>query len=195
MRAKSLMWSATMLLILFAYTPMAMAQDEAATAPQAGPSQNIESRMSGAESEAPAAPSAAVNVNGGPVKQVLAVYNNTAQTTKSTSFVALTGATRVINVPAGGDTVLITFSAECNLLPSANNGVDSVEIAIRDGATPIFGNGDSSFCGGQDYNQNSVQVVRRLAAGTHTIRVFFRTTNTAKEAWLDDWALTILQSD
>jgi hypothetical protein len=194
MRAKSSMWSAMVLLILFAYAPMAMAQDEGAATQKAGSSQNIESRMNGVESQAPAAPSA-INVNGGPIKQVLAAYNNSPQTTKSTSFVALTGATRVINVPAGGDTIVLTFSAECNLLFSNNDGVDSVEIAIRDGATPIFGSGDSSFCGGQDYNQNSLQVVRRLAAGTHTIRVYFRTTNVNKEAWLDDWALTILQSD
>jgi hypothetical protein len=194
MRAKVLRWSAAALLMLFANISLVMAQDEATATQKAGPSQDIETRMSGAESEAPTAP-AAVTVNGGPVKQVLGVYNNTAQTTKSTAFVALTGATRVINVPAGGDTVLITFSAECELLPSANNGIDSVEVVIRDGATTIFGNGDSSFCGGQDYNQNSLQVVRRLAAGSHTIRVYFRTTNAAREAWLDDWALTILQSD
>ena len=195
MRAKVLRWSAAVLLVLFANVPLVMAQEGGEAAPKPGHPQNIETRLSGAQSEAPAAPTAAVGVTGGPVKQITAVYNNTQQTTNSTSFVQLTGATRVINVPAGGDTVLITFSAECELLPSANNGVDSVEIAVRDNGVSIFGNGDSSFCGGQDYNQNSLQVVRRLGAGTHTIRVYFRTTNANREAWLDDWALTILQHD
>ena len=196
MRAKSLLWSAAVLFTLFAYLPV-MAQDEAAgTAQRAEDAQKTDSRMSGADAGAPSAPSLIVSYNGGPIKKVLAVTKNTQQTTTSTAFVAVTGASRVVSVPAGTqDTVVVTFSAECELLPSANDGNHSVEVVIRDGATTIFGNGDSSFCGGQDYNQNSLQVVRRLAAGSHTIRVYFRTTNAAREAWLDDWALTILQSD
>lgn len=190
MRAKSLIWSATVLLILFAHLPVLMAQEKA------GGAQKTESRMRGEEANTPPTPSAPVAVNGGPVTRILAVSNANQQTTKNTNFVALTGAARIVNVPAGGDTVLITFSAECELLPSDNDGNDWVEIDIRDGATSIVGNGDTAFCGGQDYSQNSIQVVRRLTtAGNHTIRVFFRTTDATKEAWLDDWTLTILQSD
>lgn len=188
MKARSIVWSATLLLVLVASLPV-MAQE----AP--GAAQKTTSRLKDTDSEAPSAISAVVAVSGGPVKRVLAVTKNTQQTTKSTSFVAVTSASRVVSVPAGGDTVVITFSAECELLPSANDGDDWVEIDIRDGATSIVGNGDTSFCGGQDYNQNSIQTVRRLTQGNHTIKVFFRTTNAAKEAWLDDWALTILQSD
>jgi hypothetical protein len=189
------MWSAAMLLVLFAYLPV-MAQDEAGAAQRAEDAQKADSRMSGAESETPSAPSATVIVNGGPIKKVLAVTKNTQQTTKSTAFVAVTGATRTVAVPAGTqDTVVVTFSAECELLPSANDGNDWVAVDIRDNGVSIVGNGDTSFCGGEDYNQNSIQAVRRLGAGNHTISVFFKTTKATKEAWLDDWALTILQSD
>lgn len=198
MRAKSLMWSAAMLLILFAYLPV-MAQDEAGAAQRAADAQRTDSRLRGAGSEAPAAPSATVIVNGGPVKKVLGVTKDTEQTTKSTNFVAVTNAQRTVTVPAGGDnadTVLITFSAECELLPSANDGNDWVEVDIRNGNTSLLGaNGDAAFCGGQDYNLNSIQVIKRLSPGNHTIRVLFKTTNATKEAWLDDWTLTILQSD
>lgn len=193
MRAKSLTWSACAFLMLFACLPV-MAQDKPEAA-QKTEAQKTENRMKGTDAQAPAVPQAPIAVSGGPVTKVLAVSNATQQTTKNINFVALTGASRTVTVPAGGDTVVITFSAECELLPSANDGNDWVEIDIRDGATSLVGNGDTSFCGGQDYNQNSIHVVKRLAQGNHVIRVFFRTTDTTKEAWLDDWTLSILQSD
>jgi hypothetical protein len=176
-----------MLLMLFVYLP-AMAQD----APEAR--QKRESRLRREASDQPSAPAAAVVVTGGPVTKVTAVTNLTPQTTKSFNFVAVTGAARVVSVPAGGDTVVITFTAECELFPSNNDDQEWVEVEIRDGTTVLTG-GDLAFCGGQDYSLNSVQVVKRLAAGSHTIRVFFKTTDTTREAWLDDWSLTILQSD
>ena len=187
MRTKSLLWIAAMILIMFVYLP-AMAQD----APEAR--QKRESRLRNENSDKPGSPAAPVTVTGGAVKSVAAITNSTPQTTKSFNFVALTGAARTVSVPAGGDTVVITFSAECELFPSGNDDQDWVEVEIRDGATPLTG-GNLAFCGGQDYSLNSVQVVKRLAAGNHTIRVFFKTTNTTKEAWLDDWTLTILQSE
>jgi hypothetical protein len=98
-------------------------------------------------------------------------------------------------VPAGGDTVVITFSGECELLPSGNDGNDWVGVQIRDNNVPIAGGADGSFCGSEAYGQHSMQVVKRLAAGTHTIRVYWQTTDSTKEAWLDDWTLVILQSE
>ena len=187
MRAKSLLWSAAMLLMMFVYLP-AMAQD----APEAR--QKRESRIQKENSDNPASPAAAVVVTGGAVKAVVGITNANPQVTKSFNFVAVTGAARTISVPAGGDTVVITFSAECELFPSNNDDMDWVEVEIRDGATPLTG-GDLAFCGGQDYSLNSTQVVKRLAAGNHVIRVYFKTTDTTREAWLDDWALTILQSE
>ena len=187
MRAKGLVWSAAMLLMLFVYLPC-MAQD----APEAR--QKREARQQNETSDNPSAPAAAIAVTGGPIKSIQSVYNQTPQTTKSFNFVALTGATRVVSVPAGGDTVVITFTAECELFPSNNDDADWVQVDIRDGSTSLVGT-DLAFCGGADYSLNSVQVVRRLTQGNHTIRVFFKTTDTTREAWLDDWALTILQSE
>ena len=187
MRAKSLLWSAAMLLVMFVYLP-AMAQD----APEAR--QKREARQRSENSDQPSAPAAAVVVTGGAVKSVVAITNQTPQTTKSFNFVAVTGAARTISIPTGGDTVVITFTAECELFPSNNDDQDWVQVDIRDGATSLTGT-DLAFCGGQDYSLNSVQVVKRLTAGNHTIRVYFKTTDTTREAWLDDWALTILQSE
>ncbi len=197
MRAKGLVWSAiAMLLVLVAYS-QAVAQD----APQANAKgesqtqQKTDSRRQGASSSAPTAAAAAVITNGGAVKQVWTATNSAATTTTSTAFVALPGASRTFTVPAGGDTVVITFSGECNLLPSDNDGNDWVGVEIRDNGVRIGGGPDGSFCGSQAYGQNSMQVVRRLAAGTHTIKVYWQTTDTTKEAWLDDWTLVILQSE
>lgn len=195
MRVKGLVGSLSLLLLLIAYAP-AMAQDAPQPSTQdKAQAQKTDSRRQRAGSSAPAAPAAAVSVNGGPVKNIWAVTNNAASTTTSTAFIQLAGAARTFTVPTGGDTVVITFSAECELLPSDNDGNDWVGVQIRDNNTVIGGGPDGSFCGSQAYGQHSIQVVRRLAPGNHTIRVYWQTTNATKEAWLDDWALVILQSE
>ena len=195
MRAKGLVWSVSLLLLLIACSP-ATAQDTPQSRAKAeAEAQKPDARRQRAGSNAPAAPAAVVNTNGGAVKNVWAATSATNTITTSTAFVALAGATRTFSVPAGGDTVVITFSAECELLPSDNDGNDWVGVQIRDNSTVIGGGTDGSFCGSQAYGQHSMQVVRRLAPGTHTIRVYWQTTNATKEAWLDDWALVILQSD
>ncbi|HEX8650564.1 MAG TPA: hypothetical protein VF708_06965 [Pyrinomonadaceae bacterium] len=195
MRVKGLAWSATLLLLLVAYSS-ALAQDAPqANAKDEAQAQKIDSRRQRAGSDAPAAPAAVINTNGGAVKNVWAATSNTSTITTSTAFVQLAGAARTFTVPTGGDTVVITFSAECELLPSDNDGNDWVGVQIRDNSTVIGGGPDGSFCGSQAYGQHSMQIVRRLAAGTHTIKVYWQTTDATKEAWLDDWALVILQSD
>ncbi len=151
--------------------------------------------------------SAFTQVDGGRIKSVYTVVAepNDNVSNSATVMTALPGANRTINIPAGGDTIITTFTAECRLAEDGNHLGDWVQVEIRDNGTPILPtaagvggqNSPLSFCSRDNYESHSVQVVKRLAPGTHRIEVFWKVqlgpgSVNPLAAWLDDWALTIL---
>lgn len=188
MRAKSLMWSIAMLLVLMVSMPTT-AQDAPQIAHQA------ESQSQDRDANVPPTPLASAVVTGGSVKRVLSKTNVGAnvQTNNTTTFVAVTNAQRVVTVPSGGDTFVITFSADCRLFTASIDSDDWVEVEIRDGSTTLA---TGRFCSGLNFSANSMQAAKTLRTqGSHTIKVYFRTREAGKPAVLGDWALTILQAE
>ncbi len=147
--------------------------------------------------------SAFTQVDGGRIKKfytVVAEQNDNVQSI-ATVMTALPGANRTINIPAGGDAIIATFTAEC-ALDRVDEIWDWIQVEIRDNDVPMLptvgvtGQTPLAFCSGPNFESNSVQAVKRLEPGTHRIEVFYRVRpglgGGTLSAWLDDWALTIL---
>ena len=152
----------------------------------------------------PAGPAGAAGAAGpaGPINTgvSLAVKNvssNNDKTTSSTTFSDFTSTT--IDVPAGNTATLVaTFSAES--AASDATGYGSVRIMV-DGTEldPQVGN-DFAFDSRDDStetssSQESHAVVRYkagVAAGSHTIAVQWRTSNSSVKFRLDDWTLSVV---
>jgi hypothetical protein len=149
----------------------------------------------------PGAASAATNVNGNAVTKVVArVSADIAQGTLT--YAPLAGSVININVPAGGDTIIATFTAECLLAGNTDPGSNWVEMRIVDNGTPILPtsniNTPLAFCSDKNSASHSVQVVKRLTPGAHKINVAWRIrkgNGDTLSASLDDWSFTILQAD
>lgn len=149
----------------------------------------------------PGAASAATNVNGNAVTKIVArVSADAAQGTLA--YAPLAGSVINITVPAGGDTIIATFTAECVLAGNTDPSSNWVEMRIVDNGTPILPtnnvNTPLAFCSDTTSASYSVQVVKRLTPGAHKINVAWRIKKGNGDpltASLDDWSFTVLQAD
>jgi hypothetical protein len=148
-----------------------------------------------------AVPSAhSANLTGGNIKAVVAaVSDGYAEGTET--FAPLVGAARTITVPAGGDSVIATFTAECRMHGSTSSN-SWVAVEIRDNGVAMLPSGPSAsrgFCSDESYGSHQIRVIKRLSAGDHTISVAWRIVKNVSSdnvnATLDDWALTVLQAE
>jgi hypothetical protein len=113
------------------------------------------------------------------------------QTTSSTSFVDLTGASATINVPGPGNGLIVArFSAEsqCSSINwcSVQILLDGVEMEPASGMDFRFG--DSQ--GGNPAGAHAMDRSRVIGPGNHTVVVQYAVKVTGT-FWLDDWSLTI----
>lgn len=145
---------------------------------------------------------AAVSVNGGAVKSVQTVTNTSQATTSQLVFTFVPGALKTINVPAGGDTAIITFSAECSLTGNTNPLNNWIELEIRDNNVPIGPTGDGAdplaLCSTSAYTATSLQAVKRLTQGAHQIKVMWKIVKhngDTLNGYLDDYTLSVLVAE
>ncbi len=146
----------------------------------------------------PGTASAASKVNGGAITNVFTITSE-VPATATTAFKLLPGASHTMNVPPAGATVIVNFTAECSLSGNTAPKMNWVEVEIRDDDTPMSPTGDGgdpvAFCSADGYSAHAISAVKRLSAGTHKIRVFFKVFKGNADVVtgsLDDWALTIL---
>lgn len=142
------------------------------------------------------AEAASQTVVGNSIKKVYAAVS-ADPSVGSANYTSLPGAARTISVPAGGDTIVATFTAECVLLGSLGAG-NWVEVQIRDNGQATAP-AATNFCTDRFYGSHALRVAKRLPAGTHDIQVIWRVVDGAPAesltAYLDDWALTVLQAE
>jgi hypothetical protein len=148
------------------------------------------------------APTQALNVNGGAVTSMFASASDDPTPAAPLAFAVVPGAGRTINIPAGADTIIVTFTAECILFGNTDPSVNWVELEIRDNNVPILPTNDGgsplALCSDTNYASHAVQVVKRLTAGSHVIRVYYRVEKGNDDnlaGYLDDWSFTILQAN
>jgi hypothetical protein len=142
---------------------------------------------------------AAVTHTGKAVAKITVVTETSAQTTTSTSFVNLPGASANITVPAGKfQLVNVRFSAEsfCFGASLAGNWC-SVRI-LADGAEMLPNSGfDFAFDASGDtddfWEGNAMERTLVLGGGPHTITAQWGVTNAGVTFRLDDWTLAITQ--
>ena len=146
-----------------------------------------------------AASAAPTYVDGGVAKHVYTAANPDFQGGTFT-YAPLAGAVRTINVPAGGDTIVVTFTAECVLNNSTDPTENWVELLITDNAAPILPTNVEAtplaICSSGNWTSASVMAVKRLTPGSHTIRVSWKINkgdNDSLTAFLDDWSFVIEQ--
>ena len=145
------------------------------------------------------APAAPTFVDGGVAKHVYTAATADFQA-GTLAYAPLAGAVRTINVPAGGDTIVVTFTAECVLKGSTDPEANWVEVLITDNAVPILptnvGADPLAMCSNENFTSAPVTAVKRLAPGSHTIRVSFKINkgnDDSLTAFLDDWSFVIEQ--
>lgn len=153
--------------------------------------------ITGPQQAAPGA-LAPVGASAGSVNHVNVVTETTAQTTSSTAYVNLPGATTTIGVPTGEAAVLVArFTAESQCSGGAAGNWCSVRVLI-DGveANPAagldFAFDSVSAAAAQDFwESNAMDRSRTVGAGTHSVVVQWAVTNAATVFRLDDWSLTV----
>ena len=152
--------------------------------------------ITGPQQAAPG-PAAPVTTTAGSINHVNVVTETNAQSTSSTAFVNLPGATATIGVPSGETAVLLArFSAESQCDGGAAGNWCSVRILI-DGveANPASGLDfafDSVEAGGSGlWTGSSMDRSRLVGGGVRTVVVQWAVTNAATVFRLDDWSLTV----
>jgi hypothetical protein len=134
---------------------------------------------------------------------VKVVRGSAPQTTMSSTFADLPGASTTIRVPSGHRALILArFSGESY----CTDGTDSIAgwcgLRIRignaeaepsdasDPGTPFAFDTDPSS--GDDYYEgNSMDRSRVLGPGLHTVKVQWAVTNPSIFFWVDDWSLTV----
>lgn len=141
---------------------------------------------------------AAVTHSGKAVAKTTVVTETNAQTTSSTSFVALPGATANITVPAGKfQLVNARFSAESYCFSSTATGWCSVRI-LADGTEMLPDSGidfafDASGNADDFWEGHAMERTLVLGQGAHTISVQWVVTDPSIFFRLDDWTLAVTQ--
>jgi hypothetical protein len=142
-------------------------------------------------------------INGKTIGHVNSVTETTAQTTSSTSFVDLPGATTSIGVPAGERAlILVRFSGEsaCTQTGAGSNWcsvrilVDTTEANPAAGLDFAFDstNGGNETTG--SWESHSMDRSLSVGPGLHTVKVQWAVTNASTVFRLDDWTLTVERS-
>ncbi len=148
------------------------------------------------ESASPAAP---ITFTGGTINQVLVVTENVAQTTTSTAFAGIPGATTTVTVPAGQTALIVArFTAESACSGGTGSNWCSVRILIGGvEASPVtgldfaFDSTDASTETSASWESHSMERVRRVGAGTYPVTAQWATTSGSTTFRLDDWTLTV----
>ena len=141
---------------------------------------------------------AAVTHTGKAVAKITVVTETNAQSTSSTSFIALPGATATVTVPAGKfQLVNARFSAESYCFSSTATGWCSVRI-LADGTEMLPDSGedfafDASGNADDFWEGHAMERTLVLGQGTHTISVQWVVTDPSIFFRLDDWTLAVTQ--
>jgi hypothetical protein len=146
-----------------------------------------------------AGPLAPILHTGGSVTQVQVVTESVAMTTSSVPFVDLPGATATVTIPAGSSgLILARFSGESRCSGGVGAQWCSVRVLIGGveadpvvGADFAFDSTDNATETTNSWESHSIERVRRLGAGTYTVKVQWAVTNAATSFRLDDWAFTV----
>ncbi len=156
--------------------------------------------------------------SGGANEGIRKVSQDAPQTTTSTVFINVTGASASWFVPAGDSDLLNAgFSGECRLINSmlSSTNQDWVEIRAQLSRVPaLFGfptfmepySGavdPMAFCSANGWAMHHANWARRVSGGTtgatYTVQIQYKVTNNAPvanalgvlRAWLDDWKLEL----
>ena len=144
--------------------------------------------------------------HGGSIDRVIIARETTDSTTNSTSFVPVPGASAEVLInPGASRLIMARYSAESAC--SGPRGYCSIRIVARNNATgaitqlePAVGK-DMAFDstdGGEEspasWESHSMDRSLRLGAGSYTIRAQRAVTSSATTFRLDDWSLTVEQS-
>ena len=135
----------------------------------------------------------------GYVAQVVSQSSNASSSTTSTSYVDLPSSTQSVTVPAGQTARLyVFFTAESACYGAASSQFCGVRVTV-DGneLQPVSGSVafDSNEGGTATLNYKASHAVARisdtLAAGSHTVKVQYRTSSGSTTLRLDNWAAVI----
>jgi len=141
---------------------------------------------------------AAVTHTGKAVAKITVVTETNAQTTSSTSFVSLPGASANVTVPAGKfQLVNVRFSAESYCFSSSTTGWCSVRI-LADGTEMLPNSGedfafDASGTADDFWEGHAMERTLVLGQGTHNISVQWVVTDPRITFRLDDWTMAVTQ--
>lgn len=136
----------------------------------------------------------------GYVAEVVSQTGTSPQTTTSTSFVDLAGSQQAVTIPEGqAGRLYIVFSAESACYGGTGSQwctvrvlVDGNEANPAVGTDFAFDSTDAANEGSSSWESHAVaRVSETLQAGSHTVKVQWRTTSSATTFRLDDWALVI----
>jgi hypothetical protein len=148
---------------------------------------------------AASSPAFAGTIDGGGIKKVIAATGEDFFTATET-YADIPGATRTINIPAGGDTIIATFTAECALLGNTSEA-NWVAVQIHDNGVAMMPNGPiptQAFCSDGSFGTYQLRTAKRLTAGSHTISVVWRIVKNNTDtmtAYIDDFALIMLATE
>ena len=146
---------------------------------------------------------------GGPIERVAIARESSASSSNSTAFVDIPGASVSVFVPSGATKLIMArYSAESVCF--GGTGLCSVRIVARNSTTGaitllqpaasgaatefVFDSTDAGRETGSSWESHSTDRSLRLGAGSYTIRAQRAVTSSATTFRLDDWSLTVEQS-
>jgi len=143
---------------------------------------------------------AAVTHTGAGVAKITVITETNAQTTSSTSYVPLPGATATITVPAlKTQLVNVRFSAESYCFGSTSLSFNWCSVAVFADGVEMLPNSNFDFAfdanGNADdaWEGHAMERTAVLGPGTHTISLQWAVTNAGVTFRLDDWTMAITQ--
>jgi hypothetical protein len=146
--------------------------------------------------------------SGGFIERVAIARETSATTSSSTSFVDIPGAAVSVFVPSGSSKLIMArYSAESACSGGTGSQYCSVRIVARNSATGAitelqpasgldfaFDSTDAGRETASSWESHSMDRSNRLGAGSYTIRAQRAVTSSATAFRLDDWSLTVEQS-
>ena len=130
----------------------------------------------------------AVTDCGAPIKSVVKSFYNSSFTTQSTTFVTVTNAEAVVNIPAGQtQCVKVRFfaSASCTV----SSALDHCYIKAKEPSILDFPPPSITFSSDPALGARSYEWASRLSAGSHTIRIQALASNGTFT--LSNWTLSV----
>jgi hypothetical protein len=143
-------------------------------------------------------PAAPVSGGAGSINHVNVVTETVAQTTSSTAFVALPGASTTISVPAGEAALLVArFTAESQCTGAAAGSWCSVRILVNGAEADPASGIDFAFDAVPTVNTtdfwegHAMDRSKLVGAGNYVVIVQWAVTNASTTFRLDDWSFTV----